>query len=93
LYLWRAFLLHPDTLEDGISLEQLFANFPIDVQQMLNRLKTKARELGLPFGDRTTTYNSRSAQELGLWVEAKGRGEQFHKAAFAAYFVEGKNIT
>ena len=38
------------------------------------------------------TYNSRFAQELGKWAETCGRGELFHRAAFAAYFVEGKNI-
>jgi predicted DsbA family dithiol-disulfide isomerase len=38
------------------------------------------------------TYNSRSAQELGKWAETRGRGEDFHRAVFRAYFVEGKNI-
>ena len=55
-------------------------------------LKQKATELGLPFGDRKRTYNSRLAQELGLWAESKDRGDAFHMAAFKAYFVDGKNL-
>ena len=58
----------------------------------MQRLKNKAAELGLPFGERRNTYNSRLAQELGSWAESKNRGDAFHMAAFKAYFVDGKNI-
>ena len=56
-------------------------------------LRNTAAELGLPFGERRKTYNSRLAQELGLWAESKNKGDVFHMAAFKAYFVDGKNIT
>ncbi len=59
---------------------------------MLDRLRRTAEDLGLPFGDRTMTCNSRRAQELGKWAEEKGKGDAFHHAAFHAYFAEGKNI-
>ncbi len=59
---------------------------------MLLHLHQVADSLGLPFGDRTMTYNSRLAQELGLWAEAQGRGQAFHMAAFHAYFAEGRNL-
>jgi len=55
-------------------------------------LKTTAAKLGLALGDRRMTYNSRLAQEVGLWAETKGHGHKFHMEAFKAYFVEGKNI-
>ena len=58
----------------------------------MRRLKNKAAELGLPFGERRKTYNSRLAQELGSWAESKNRGDAFHISAFKAYFVDGKNI-
>jgi predicted DsbA family dithiol-disulfide isomerase len=89
---WRAFPLHPDTPEEGLSLEKLFENHPVDVNQIMSRLKNKAAELGLPFGERRKTYNSRLAQELGSWAESKNRGDAFHISAFKAYFVDGKNI-
>jgi predicted DsbA family dithiol-disulfide isomerase len=47
---------------------------------------------GLPYGERTHTYNSRLAQELGVWAATQADGEGIHEALFQAYFVEGKNI-
>jgi predicted DsbA family dithiol-disulfide isomerase len=47
----------------------------------------------LPFGKREKTYNSRLAQELGKMAEQQGYGEQFHLAAFKAYFADGLNIS
>ena len=38
------------------------------------------------------TFNSRLAAELGKWAESKGKGEEFHKAVFKAYYVDGINI-
>jgi len=89
---WRAFPLHPETPEEGLTLEELFVGRDIHVPAVLARLKKVAGELGLPWGDRTKTYNSRQAQELGKWAEEKGKGDEFHHAVFRAYFVEGKNI-
>ena len=59
---------------------------------MMGHLRKTAAELGLPFGKREKTYNSRLSQELGLWAESKNKGDVFHKAAFKAYFVDVKNI-
>jgi predicted DsbA family dithiol-disulfide isomerase len=64
----------------------------MDIPGMLDRLKRVAEDLGLPWGTRKMTYNSRLAQELGKWAEEKGRGDEFHDAVFRAYFVDGKNI-
>ncbi len=55
-------------------------------------LKATAAKFGLVLGDRKMTYNSRLAQEVGLWAQTKGHGHQFHMEAFRAYFAEGKNI-
>ncbi len=89
---WIAFPLHPETPEQGQTLEQLFAGRGVDIPQMLAHLKHTADDLGLPFGTRTMTFNSRKAQELGKWAEAQGRGDAFHLAAFRAYFADGLNI-
>jgi len=59
---------------------------------MMLKLKKVAASEDLPFGDRTMTYNSRLAQELGKWAEEKGKGDAFHRAMFRAYFTEGHNI-
>lgn len=89
---WIAFPLHPETPEEGRSLEALFAGRGINVDQLLAKLKRAASDAGLPFGDRKMTFNSRLAQELGKWAESKGRGGEYHDAVFKAYFVDGTNI-
>ena len=89
---WTAFPLHPETPEEGFTLEELFAGRPIDIRSILSRLRQVADELGLPLAERKKTYNSRLAQELAKWAESKRRGEPFHEALFRAYFAEGKNI-
>ena len=64
----------------------------MDIPAMLERLKRVAEDLGLPWGTRKMTFNSRLAQEMGKWAEEKGKGDEFHDAVFRAYFVDGKNI-
>ena len=89
---WTAFPLHPETPAEGLSLEKLFAGRPVDIKQVLAHLSRTAKDLGLPFGKREKTYNSRLAQELAKLAEEQGCGEQFHMAAFRAYFADGLNI-
>ncbi len=48
---------------------------------------------GLPYGERTMTYNSRLAQELGKWADTQPGGEAIHDAFFRAYFVEARDIS
>jgi predicted DsbA family dithiol-disulfide isomerase len=88
---WKAFPLHPETPEEGLTLEELFAG-RLDINQALIRLKQVADEVGLPLGERKRTYNSRLAQELAKWAESKQKGDPFHEAVFRAYFVGGRNI-
>jgi predicted DsbA family dithiol-disulfide isomerase len=89
---WRAFPLHPETPEEGVSLEQLFAGRSVDIQGIAHQLTRAAADFGLPFKGAETIYNSRLAQELGLWAGSKNGGDKLHSEIFRAYFVEGKNI-
>ncbi len=89
---WVAFPLHPEIPQEGLSLQDLFKGRNMNIEQMMAYLKKIAKEEGLPFGERTMTYNSRLAQELGKWAESRGRGREFHSAVFRAYFAHGKNI-
>lgn len=87
-----AFPLHPEIPEGGLGFEQLFAGRAIDTRAISLRLKQVARELSLPFGNRTKTFNTRLAQELAKWAEGQGKGDEYHQAVFRAYFVDGTNI-
>jgi len=73
-------------------LHDMFRTSPEKIAAMMAQLQATAKELGLPFGPRDTTYNSRLAQELGLWAQDQGKGEPFHMVAFHAYFADGLNI-
>jgi len=84
--------LHPETPQEGRLLADLFKTSPDKMAGMLEHLRRTADDLSLPFTARTRTYNSRLAQELGLWAMDKGKGDAFHAAAFKAYFAGGLNI-
>ena len=57
------------------------------------KMKVNMEREGLPYNaERDMSYNSRLAQELEKWAEAKGKGEQIADALFRAYFVDVKNV-
>lgn len=89
---WTVFPLHPETPEEGMELAELFPVGEEQFRVMRERVQRVAAVEGLPLGERSRTYNSRRAQELGKWAEAQGRGEAFRQAIYRAYFVEGRNI-
>ena len=89
---WVHFPLHPETPEQGISIEELFAGRDVDVDGMHQRMKLLMDAEGLPYARRSHTYNSRLAQELGKWADTRAEGEAIHDALYRAYFVDGRNI-
>ena len=89
---WTVFPLHPETPEEGIELAELFAGRKEQIAAMQTRLRQLAEAEGLPLAERTRTFNSRRAQELGKWAEAQGKGDPYRKAVYRAFFVEGRNI-
>jgi predicted DsbA family dithiol-disulfide isomerase len=70
----------------------LFAGRRINIPEMLERLEQAAHSLGLPFGERRMSFNSRRAQEAAKWAESQGKADDFHNAVFRAYFADGKNL-
>jgi predicted DsbA family dithiol-disulfide isomerase len=90
---WVHFPLHPDTPAEGRSLADLFAGRSVDVITMQAQMKERMTAEGLPYGNRTMTYNSRLAQELGKWADTQPGGEAIHDALFRAYFVEARDIS
>ena len=86
------FPLHPDTPMEGKSLEELFAGRDYDPEAMYARMKGLMDEEGLPYAQRTHTYNSRLAQELGKWADTQPGGDAIHMKLYQAYFVDQKNI-
>ena len=89
---WIHFPLHPDTPAQGRSMADLYAGRGLDPREMYLQMKARMDAEGLPYAERTHTYNSRLAQELGCWADTVPGGEVLHYALFRAYFVRRKNI-
>lgn len=89
---WVHFPLHPETPVEGRSLADLFAGRGYDIPKMQAQMRARMEAEGLPYGNRTMTYNSRLAQELGAWADTQPGGEAIHDKLFRAYFVDGLNI-
>jgi predicted DsbA family dithiol-disulfide isomerase len=87
------FPLHPETPAEGRSLQELFAGRGYDIPKMQAQMRARMAAEGLPYGERTMTYNSRLAQELGKWADTQPGGDAIHDALFRAYFVDARNIS
>lgn len=86
------FPLHPETPAEGKTLEAMFGRSPEEVRARNENMKRLMDAEGLPYGERTHTYNSRLAQELGSWADTKPGGDAIHDALFRAYFVDRRNV-
>ena len=89
---WVPFPLHPDTPPQGMNLKEWLGD---GVDQAHQRLYGIMDRIGLEYDpDRVMTWNSRLAQELGMWGDTQaGGGAALHRALFRAYFVHNRNIS
>ena len=91
---WVHFPLHPETPAEGRALADLFAGRSAEQRKAMHaQMKARMDAEGLPYGERTMTYNSRLAQELGKWADTQPGGEALHDALFRAYFVDARDIS
>ena len=86
------FPLHPDTPAQGRSLQDLFQAGPDVVAEKQAHMRALMEAEGLPYGERTHTYNSRLAQELGKWADTQPGGAAFHDILYKVYFVDALNV-
>ncbi len=84
------FPLHASTPPEGLLLSELLHG--VDLAGVHKRLYALMDELGLEHGERDRTYNSRLAQELGLWADTQDGGDQLHSLLYGSYFVHGRNL-
>jgi predicted DsbA family dithiol-disulfide isomerase len=86
---WSPFPLHPDTPEEGLELASFLGP---NLDAVHERLYALMDGLGLEHSDRSKTYNSRLAQELGMWADTKPNGRALHRELYRTYFVRGENL-
>jgi predicted DsbA family dithiol-disulfide isomerase len=84
------FPLHPATPQEGLLLSELLRG--VDLDAVHQRLYALMRDLDLPYGNRDKTYNSRLAQELGMWADTQDDGEALHGLLYHRYFVQNQNL-
>src|SRR5207245_10424750 len=71
----------------------MFGGRDADRKARHDSMKARMEAEGLPYGERTMTYNSRLAQEIGKWADTQPGGDAIHDAFFRAYFVEARDIS
>ena len=86
------FPLHPETPAEGRSLQELFRCGPEEIEAKNNNMKGVMKGEGLPYSERSHTYNSRLAQETSKWAETKLGGEAIHDKIYESYFVNRLNV-
>ena len=90
---WVYFPLHPETPAQGQSLADLFKGRRAeDIAAFQARMKSMMDAEGLAYGERTMTWNSRLAQELGAWSDTLPGGDKLHSLLYRAYFADNANI-
>lgn len=62
------------------------------IEAFQRQMKSLMDAEGLPYGERTMTWNSRLAQELGAWGDTQPGGDRLHDLLYRAYFVDNLNI-
>ena len=88
---WLPFELHPDTPLEGAPKPFSDAQWPA----VERRLRTIARQVGVPIEPPRRNVNSRLALETGELVRARAGDESsaaFHHAVSRAFFVDGADI-
>ena len=86
------FPLHPETPDEGKSLADLLGRGPDELKARHDQMQGLMDAEGLPYNQRSHTYNSRLAQEIGSWAETQPGGEAIHDKFFEAYFVDRRNV-
>ncbi|MES2603917.1 MAG: DsbA family protein [Pseudomonadota bacterium] len=82
--------LHPSTPPEGLLISELLRG--VDLTAVHQRLYALMDELELEYGKRDKTFNSRLAQELGLWADTQAGGVRLHTLLYRRYFVHNENL-
>ena len=94
--LYRAFLLDATVPPEGADLrDRLRKKYGVDPETMFVRIEQAARDTGIPldFSKVTRTPNTIPAHTLLRHALARGTQRQLSDTLFAAYFLEGQDIS
>lgn len=86
---WRPFYLRPETPPEGMELPDCVQS---RMGEMNSRLKQMAAAYGLEMVFPARVPNTRPAHEATEFARDQGKGLEFHRAVFAAYYARGQDI-
>lgn len=89
---WKPFILRPNMPPEGLEQPLWYRASPERVEAR-RRVQSRADEAGVPIKFSTHISNSRRALEATEYANSVGRGNEFHRAVFHQYFVEGRDIS
>ncbi len=88
---WYPVLSHPETPEEGLSLEEL-----INDPKLLEDAKSSARRLAELEGIDLVIPDRVSSSKMAIWMSEcarqHGQFETYHRRVYEAYFEEGRDI-
>lgn len=90
------FRLHPDAPAGGIDLPAMLRErYNVDPRVMFERVESAARDVGIPLdlSKQPRAYDTTAAHTLIRHAEAKGTQAELVDAIFAAYFLQGRDIS
>ena len=84
--------LHPNTPNKGLKLIELFNCSEKELEFKNENMAALMKNEDIKFNYRTHTYNSRLAQEIGVWGYEVYNNFDIHDRFYEAYFIENKNL-
>jgi predicted DsbA family dithiol-disulfide isomerase len=90
---WRGFQIHPDWPATGIPAEKVYGASGSDARKAAwERISSMATEAGITMRPPSVLTNSHNALAACEYAIESGRGEEFERRVYQAYFEEGSNI-
>ncbi len=86
---WKAFEIHPDTPQNGISMEAYFNNSNFDAMQ--NRIESYGSDTGIKLNNKILS-NSHLSLMANEYAKRHNKFYEFHDAIYRAYFDDGEDI-
>jgi predicted DsbA family dithiol-disulfide isomerase len=90
---WKGFQIHPEYPVTGVPVEQRIAQFGQERYNAIwQNILALADGIGLKMQRPPLLTNSLPALEATEYAKEGGRGEEFSRSVYQAYFQQGKNI-
>jgi predicted DsbA family dithiol-disulfide isomerase len=88
---WKGFEIHPETPEEGRTIEEMGFNKEY-IEMARTNVNRLANQDGLEIKLPPRVSNSRLALEISEYAKQKGKFKEFYDAVFNAYWKEGRDI-